>query len=324
MNMIDDQKERLLRELRQTAQDLMNAIARAQEKLNEIQGLLNSSNSAQQQARVAPSSTSPLQSSIHRRLPSAPTPSPPPPSRERPEKLKTGIEKLDDLLSGGIRLSSNVLLVGPPYSGKDTLAWNFIAQSLHEKIPVAVITTDKSINDLKMEISKIYPDVNAAEASGYIRFIDVYSKSIQSQTQSQYAITIDTVINVSSLLKAMDTLVSQFANLAPYYRLVFTSLTTYVSEIDEKVLMKFVQQFAQKRKSDGGTSLYLIESGLFDKKVIEALSYHMDGSITFRTDASKLFLRVEGLGNVRSRDWVEVFPSENTFELGAFTLEKIR
>ena len=322
--MIDDQKERLLKELRQTAQDLMNSIARAQEKLNEIQGLLNSSNAVQQPVRVAPSSTSPLQSSIHRRLPSAPIPSPSPPSMDRPEKLRTGIEKLDDLLSGGIRLSSNVLLVGPPYSGKDTLAWNFVGQSLREKIPVAVITTDKSINDLKMEISKIYPDVNAAEASGYIKFIDVYSKSIQSQTQSQYAVTIDTVINVSSLLKAMDTIVSQFANIAPFYRLVFTSLTTYVSEIDEKVLMKFVQQFAQKRKSDGGTSLYLIESGLFDKKVIEALSYHMDGSITFRTDASKLFLRVEGLGSVRSRDWVEVFPSENTFELGAFTLEKIR
>ena len=242
--MIDDQKERLLRELRQTAQDLMNAIARAQEKLDQIQAVLNDNNVPQQQVRVSPSSTSPIQSSIHRRLPSAPISSPAPPSVERPEKLRTGIEKLDDLLSGGIRLSSNVLLVGPPYSGKDTLAWNFVGQSLKEKIPVAVITTDKSINDLKMEISKIYPDLNQAEASGYLKFIDVYSKSIQSQTQSQYAITIDTVINVSSLLKAMDTAVSQFANIAPFYRLVFTSLTTYVSEIDEKVLMKFVRMAA--------------------------------------------------------------------------------
>ena len=67
-----------------------------------------------------------------------------------------------------------------------------------------------------------------------------------------------------------------------------------------------------------------MEAGLFDKKVVDAITYLMDGSITFKSEGSKIYLRVEGLGTVRSRDWVEVFLHETTFELGAFTLEKIR
>ncbi|EQD75154.1 ATPase, partial [mine drainage metagenome] len=116
----------------------------------------------------------------------------------------------------------------------------------------------------------------------------------------------------------------QFLTIKPYYRLVFISLTSYVNELDEKVFLKFIQQFAQKRKSDYCTSLYLLEAGLFDKKVIDAITYMMDGSITFKSEGSKTYLKVDGLGTVRSRDWIEVFLHETTFELGAFTLEKIR
>lgn len=338
---MDDSKLRLMRELRQISNELRRLTDLANAKIKEIDAITGSpipserpvtESSVSRIGQTAPDPpqdsyaryTSPMQSTIHQRIPrQAPTTTHHDP-RSMAEKQLTGIEKLDDLLGGGLRTSSNVLLSGPPFSGKETLAWNFLSVALREGTPVIIVTTDKSINDIKHELSRIVPGIEEAEASGMIKFVDVYSRSIQTQTQSKYAITIDNIINISSLFKAVDSTASQMLGVKPFYRLLFTSLTTYVNELDEKLMLKFVQQFAQKRKSENCTSLYLLESGLFDSKVIEAIAYLMDGSIGFRTDGSKHFLKVDGLGNVRSRDWVELFPSETSFELGAFTLEKIR
>lgn len=338
---MDDSKLRLMRELRQISSELRRLTELANAKIREIEAITGptqeqkpvnpspvppSPDRYQQGSNVqqpTPRYTSPMQSTIHQRIPKpAPTIQQSAPPRD--EKLETGIEKLDELLSGGLRISSNVLLTGPPFSGKEIMAWNFLATGVREGVPLVIVTTDKSINDIKHELGRIVPAVEEAEASGMIRFIDVYSRSIQTKTQSQYAVTIDNIINISSLFKAVDNIVAQMMDHSSSYRLMFTSLTTYVNELDERLLLKFVQQFAQKRKSENGTCLYMLESGLFDTKVIDAIAYLMDGSISFKTEGSKRFLKVEGLGNVRSRDWIEIFPTETSFELGAFTLEKIK
>lgn len=338
---MDDSKLRLMRELRQISSELRRLTELANAKIREIEAITGpthekttapppqntSSNGNNQQGNSvpeqAPRQTSPMQSTIQQRIPKSAT-SMQQGERPKVEQVLTGIEKLDDLLSGGLRTSSNVLLSGPPFSGKETMAWNFLATGLRDGIPIVVVTTDKSINDIKHELSKIVPGVEQAEADGMLRFVDVYSRSIQTQTQSQYAVTIDNIINISSLFKAIDAITAKLLSHSQTYRLLFTSLTTYVNELDEKLLLKFIQQFAQKRKSENGTSLYLLESAFFDIKIIEAVAYLMDGSISFKSDGSKRYLKVEGLGNVRSRDWVELFATETSFELGAFTLEKIR
>ncbi len=335
--MSEEDKNRMLQELRRIFSELQDNLRKAESKLDEISRSVSTSPSSHAAPQTQNATTptpqqvsprmAPQQHGMHGRIPSPSRPVVQPvaaPTSSRPEKLFVGIDKLDELLMGGIRTSSNVLLSGPPYAGKDTLSWNFIANSLKEEIPSLIIATDKSINDIKMEISRIYPNVDQAEESGMLRFVDVYSRSIQTETQSKHSVTIDNIINISSLLKAVDLITTEFLKIRPFYTLLFSSLTSYVTELEERVMLKFVQQFAQKRKSEYSTSLYLIESGLFDKKTIEAIAYLMDGSISFRTDGPKRYLRVEGLGNVRSRDWVEIFPTDTGFELGAFTLEKIK
>ncbi|MCL4315024.1 MAG: RAD55 family ATPase [Candidatus Thermoplasmatota archaeon] len=245
-------------------------------------------------------------------------------TREIPATVSTGNEKVDELLIGGIRTGSNCILIGPPFSGKYILAWNFVATSLREGVPVIVITTDKDVKDIKYEISKIYRDVDLAEENGLLRFVDVYSRTIQGQPSSKFAVVIDNIVNVSSLIKNVDLISADMVAKKGYYRLLFSSLTSYMTELDEKILLKFIQQFVQKRRGENGTSFYLLEGGLFDQKLTEAVVYTMDGSIEFKNEGSKFFLRVSGLGSARSRDWVELFMSETSFDLGSFTLEKIR
>jgi len=44
------------------------------------------------------------------------------------KKVKSGIERLDDLLLGGMPFGSNVLYVGPPFIGKETAMLLFLAR----------------------------------------------------------------------------------------------------------------------------------------------------------------------------------------------------
>jgi KaiC/GvpD/RAD55 family RecA-like ATPase len=316
--MIDDSK---IKELSEEVKNLLNLAKNNYETALKLQERLS--------ALLAADS---VPASHPQQEPRSPVPSPAPiPSvssgenmDQRERKISMGNEKIDELLTGGVRVGSGIVLIGPPFSGKYILAWNFIAQSLKESVPVVIITTDRDINEIKYQVGKIYPAVDEAENDGLLKFVDIYSRSIQAQSPSKHATVIDSITNISSLLKNTDLIGTEIRKKYPYYRLLFTSLTSYATELDEKLLLKFVQQFSQKRKSENCVSIYLMEAAVFDKKLIEAVAYLVDGMIEFKNEASKSFLKVTGLGNVRSRDWIEIYTTDTSFDLGSFTLEKIR
>lgn len=244
------------------------------------------------------------------------------------KKIMTGVTKVDDLLLGGVPITSNVVLFGAPFSAKETLAYNFVARSFKENIPIVIVSADRDLRQIKAEIARTMGSdlatVDSYEESGILRFIDLYSRSIQIQSPSKSAIVIDSITNLSALLKSMETLEAELLKTYPYYRLLFISLTAFIPQFEEKIFMRFTQQFTQKRRSNPSVSMYLLEEGLFDHKIYETISYIMDGTIEFKISNSKQYLRVSGLSNVRTREWIEVYPRNNTFDLGSFSLERVR
>ncbi len=243
-------------------------------------------------------------------------------------KISSGIAKVDELLLGGMPMPSNIVLFGAPFTSKDTLGNNFVANSLRENIPVVIISADRDIGQIKYEIARnmgVEPDlIDGFEDDGVLRFIDIYSRSIQSQSSSKKAVVIDAISNLSLLLKSVETIESDILKSYPYYRMLFISLTAFIPQFEERVFMKFTQQFTQKRKANRCTALYLLEDGLFDQKVFETISYIMDGTIEFKLVNSRQYVKIIGLPNVRTREWVEVYNKNHTFDLGSFSLERVR
>lgn len=237
--------------------------------------------------------------------------------------ISTGNQKLDSLLFGGITPPSNIVLRGPPFSGKFVIANNFIAQSIRDGIPVVVFTADKDIVQIKESLSRIVDNVEEAEASGLIRFIDAYSRSIQEQARSKYAVQADST-NLSSLIKTVDAVTAEVRGKNEKYRFVLTSLTSFITQHEERTFLRLLQQFSQKRKSEGSVAFYILEDGLFDERMYEAVSYMMDGAIHLRKTFSDNYIRVEGIGKTRSREWIELYASDSGYDLGSFTLERVR
>ena len=50
----------------------------------------------------------------------------------------------------------------------------------------------------------------------------------------------------------------------------------------------------------------------------------MDGTIEFKIVNTKQYVKVVGLSNARTREWVEVYNRGETFDLGSFSLERVR
>lgn len=244
-------------------------------------------------------------------------------SNDLEEKISTGNRKLDALLYGGLEKSSNIVLRGPPFSGKSIISHNFVSQSLRDGIPCVILTADKDVAQMKKSLSAPLSEVDKAEDSGHLRFIDAYSKSIQTNAGSSRALQADPY-NLSSLIKAVDSVTSEVRREYGSYRFLLTSLTTFITQQEEKIFLRFLQQISQKRKSEGATSFYILEDGLFDERMYEAVSYLMDGAIHLRKTFTTNYLRVEGMGKARSREWIEMYPKDNTFDLGSFTLERVR
>lgn len=241
-------------------------------------------------------------------------------SSEKGEKISTGNGKLDALLYGGIEKASNIVLRGPPFSGKSVIAYNFLSQSLIDGIPSVILTADKDIGQMKKMISS---DADSAEEKGLLRFIDAYSRSIQSNVGSQRAIQVDPY-NLSALIKTVDSVTSEVSKEHGGYRFLLTSLTTFITQQEERIFLRFLQQISQKRKTENAVTFYILEDGLFDERMYEAVSYLMDGAIHLRKTFTSNFLRVEGFGKARSREWIEMYPKDSTFDLGSFTLERVR
>ena len=125
-------------DLRKTIGDLRDEIAKAKTKERELSSLLDSIESAP------------------RKVDEKADPKPMMEVESDPSRVSTGIQKFDDLVYGGLQPGTNLVLYGPPFSEKYIMAYNFIAKSLEEGIPIIVVTADKNIREIMYEVGKKY------------------------------------------------------------------------------------------------------------------------------------------------------------------------
>lgn len=238
-------------------------------------------------------------------------------------RAATGIPKLDDLLRGGYPAPSNVVLNGPPFSSKEMFASQFIAESIAEDYPIIVLALDREPSSITATLGDTAM-VDQWQKSGKLTVIDAYSRFVQVEPMDASAIVIDGSSNISNFMKSIDSVCSRIISQAGKYRMVVYSLTGLMTQTDEKTFIRSVQHISQRRKAEGSVSLYLLEDGIFERKIYENVNYFMDISLEFRTETAVEYLRVRGLPSARTREWVEIIRNERNVDLGSFDLKRVR
>ncbi len=86
-------------------------------------------------------------------------------------KIKTGIPGLDDVLKGGIRQGSSVLVTGPPGTGKTIFGIQFIIEGAKRNEAGIYITSEETVEDIRSYAESLDLDIKGYEKKGLITLI---------------------------------------------------------------------------------------------------------------------------------------------------------
>ena len=239
-------------------------------------------------------------------------------------KVKTGIDRLDHLLDGGIPMQSNVLAYASPFIGRDVLIHSFALTNLKENWPVIFILTDNSFSDARNEMSTLDDHFLKYEKEGLIRYIDGYSASIQGKEENPYVEFVDSHLDMSGFSKAINNAQKEIIKKSSMHCLILDSLSTLLAYSDAKAVFRFLQVLGGRSKRAGATSIFSMESGMHSENEVQTMKHIMDGVIEFREINSGLSLRVQGCGNAVSRNWIDyVFEDNKIVITGALKVGRV-
>ena len=87
------------------------------------------------------------------------------------ERVKTGVNGLDEIIEGGIPKNSITLISGPPGSGKTILCYQFLYEGIKEGNKCLFLTLDKKVPGLLSEARKLGFDFQPWIEKGHIKFL---------------------------------------------------------------------------------------------------------------------------------------------------------
>ena len=240
------------------------------------------------------------------------------------EKVKTGIERLDDLLLGGMPFSSNVLFVGPPFIGKETAMLLFVAEGLKKGIPAIIVTTSRPPHEIAMDMAPILPTFMEFEQLGLVHWVDAAGLA-QDSAPRRNSVKVSSADDFVGMSKALDaTAKTVLASGRKYFRLAYLSLSMSITSADEKRALQFVQEMSSRVRQARSVAVYAVERGMHTDQQLGSLQAQMTGAIHFKTEKQKTLLSVEGVCDAQTRTWVDYRHTNKALMIGAFSLERIR
>jgi len=236
--------------------------------------------------------------------------------------VKTGIDRLDELLKGGIPFRSNVLVYANPFIGKDILLTRFALAGIENNEGIIFVLTDKSFGEIREEMKKIKPDFEKYESNGRIRYIDIYSPTVELKEESQWATFVDSPVNRERI--AYSILQAQKEMEAERHRLIFDSISTLIVYSDAKAVFRFLQVLSGTCKRLNTTSYFSMTRGMHEEIEVQTIKHLMDGVIELREYEARYQLRVQGCGEAISRHWIDYMLEENEIRLtGVFRMGRV-
>ncbi|MGB2581730.1 MAG: ATPase domain-containing protein, partial [Thermoplasmata archaeon] len=244
------------------------------------------------------------------------------------KRVKTGIERMDDLLLGGMPFASNVMFVGPPFIGKETAMHLFVVEGLKKGVPAVIVTTSHPPSEVASQIAPVMPTFMEFDQLGLVHWIDATGGEQPSDDSSAGRPNVVRVAgpdDYGGIDRSLDSAVAEFKKQGyPYFRVAYLSLSMSVPKAEDKRAYQFVQSIASKIRKENAIGLYALERGMHTEQQLESIQHLMTGAVQFKADKQKTLLSVQGICDAQTRAWVEYRHSNKAIMIGAFSLERIR
>jgi len=102
-------------------------------------------------------------------------------------RVSTGINRLDELLSGGLPRNSVTLVSGTPGSGKTILCYHYIAEGLKKGEKCLYLTSDERVENILKQAREIGFDFQSAVNTGQMKFVymDLDKNTIHREVEEE-------------------------------------------------------------------------------------------------------------------------------------------
>ena len=240
-------------------------------------------------------------------------------------RLSTGVKRLDALLDGGIPAGSAVLVYGPPFLGKKTLARRFVLANLAAGVPGVFVLTNASSADTRKDLAASEPKYPGFEARHLVRFVDTYSRGIGATDNFPDAEYLDGALDLNGVSLAVNKQQAGLITRHDAHSLVIDSVSTLVAYSNAQTAFRFLQTLIGRTRRVGATGLYLMDQGMHSDADVQMFKHLMTGTIELRESSGKPQVQVQGLGVSATPGWVDYRFDDTLFEVtGSFAAGRIR
>nr|QNO44224.1 hypothetical protein JAFNDAPN_00006 [Methanosarcinales archaeon ANME-2c ERB4]QNO44869.1 hypothetical protein OCFENNGA_00004 [Methanosarcinales archaeon ANME-2c ERB4]QNO46534.1 hypothetical protein HKKCGBCL_00011 [Methanosarcinales archaeon ANME-2c ERB4] len=205
---------------------------------------------------------------------------------------KLGISRLDELI-GDIKSGTNIMMIGPPISGKDDIT-NIIAyQGLLDANAAVIVSTREPGNNVLEWFERYNLDVPMDR----IGIVDCVTRTLGFGAPDT-----DNIKMASSPvdLTGIGVKISQFFEHfwmemhLRETRLCINSLSTILMYSNLQTVFRFLHVFTGRIKAANALGIYVIEEGMHDEKTIVTLKQLFDGMIEIREREEGYQIRAVG------------------------------
>ena len=209
--------------------------------------------------------------------------------------LKTGIEKLDEFLKGGVPEKSSLLLLGPPKSGKTTFGIQFLFEGLKNNEYGVCILTNNFPEDFVRQFER-FGNLNPILQNGLLRFVDCYSVHVGiSKSNTVFIIR----VNGPTALNEISIAMSEILRVLPINsikRIVIDSISTLLLYNSPSLVLELVQILNGKAKNSNANLVFLVEEGTHNETDIITLGSMADGIFHMKEINNQNLFEIKGFG----------------------------
>jgi hypothetical protein len=219
---------------------------------------------------------------------------------------KTGIGQIDQL-SGGFDAGTNILILAPPMSYAEQLAYA-LAKPLQGEYAITLSTNERASE--VVDYFKL-----AGTDKRFIGVIDAITKSsTPSIVDTQRLMFVSSPTDLTGIgIKFSNMIETIFEGdfsegeaglFPPPIRFCVNSISTLLMYRKLEVLYQFLHVLTAKLKKIEGVGIYILNSESFDDKTLSLIKQLMNCVIEIKIEQNTSYLRIQGIRGVSS-DWLK-------------------
>jgi hypothetical protein len=220
--------------------------------------------------------------------------------------FKSGIAQID-AVSGGFEAGTNFLILAPPMSLAEELAYSLTRPLIGE---YAIVL---STNDRAAEVVDAFKVMGVDKR--YVGTIDAITKSstpgIADTNRLMFVASPTDLTGIGIKFSKMVELIfdGDFSDgesglFPPPVRFCVNSVSTLLMYRKLEILYQFLHVLTSKLKKIDGVGFYLLNKESFDEKTVSLIKQLMTGVIEVKVEQNVQYLRIQGIKSLSS-DWLK-------------------